>query len=90
MSYVIGAVCVGVVLWHTFFVWPKDDRPLAKVYYMDDYRYRPPMETNGKPPRRRLEDKIENRVLPILYAAALLLGVLILAALAVMAWQEIL
>jgi hypothetical protein len=36
----LAVVCVGIVLYHTFFVWPPDDRPLAKIYYMDDYRDR--------------------------------------------------
>jgi hypothetical protein len=42
-EWITPVVCVGIVLWHIFLVkprWPEDDRPLAKVYYLDDYRDR--------------------------------------------------
>jgi hypothetical protein len=38
-DYIICAVCVLIVLRHALFVWPADDRPLAKLYYLDDYRH---------------------------------------------------
>ena len=41
--------------------------------------------TNEKP---KLEDQIERNVLPILYAVAVVLAILLLLALVVMAWKE--
>jgi hypothetical protein len=38
---------------------------------------------------RRMEDHIEQRVLPVLYAVAVVFVVLILAALAVLTWKEV-
>jgi hypothetical protein len=43
--------------------------------------------TNEKP---KLEDQIESRLLPVLYAIAAVLAVLLLAALVVLAWKEVL
>jgi hypothetical protein len=51
--------------------------------------YRHVMDTNERPRRTRMEDKIDHKVLPVLYVVAVLLGVLILAALTVLAWGEV-
>lgn len=48
------------------------------------------MDQNERPRRNHLEDKIEHRVLPVLYAVGVVLGLLILLALVVLAWREVL
>lgn len=48
------------------------------------------MDQNEKPRPQRLEEKIEHRVLPVLYAIGVVFGLLILLALVILSWQEVL
>lgn len=43
------------------------------------------MDTDGKP---KLEDKIESRLLPVLYTVVVVLVILLLLAFVVMAWKS--